>query len=116
LSDFTVELRPHKGMVRTKIGMQEKTLPQDVVIIHYEEDGEDKLIWAGYVSHNDVAGISLIVKGFTDEQLSEIKEAVDALRAKDGKPPTVRISQLKTIDENQYRVEVEDDAASEDDL
>jgi len=111
---FKVELRPHKGKKKTQLGLVEVTLPQDVVMIHVPE--REHPIWSGYVGIGKKAGIALIIKGLAEEQLVEIKKQVDVIRAEKGLPPTTGINQLKSIDQNQYKVVTEPDIDDDDDI
>jgi sensor domain CHASE-containing protein len=110
---FTVELREHKGRKMTDLGMVEVSNNQDIVFI-INDDGTE--VYAGYVGHAKKAHISLILRDLVDEQLEEIKRQVDVIRESRDLPATTAITKLRSIDQNQYKVEIEDDKPTEDDL
>jgi len=102
--DVEVELKPHKGFQMTAIGQVEVTLPQKVVFINGK--------WAGYVGDEPGARINLIVEGLPQELVDVIKAKVDALKAG---IPSVAITQVKTIQQNDVALVREDEPEDEED-
>ncbi len=72
IEEIEVELKPHKGMVQTAVGVVEHVLPQSVIFVNGK--------WAGYVGDEPGSHISIILTGLPDAVLQEIKRKVDELR------------------------------------
>lgn len=86
--ELEVELRPHKGKVRTPAGEITVRLPQDIIFINGHQ--------SGYVGTDAGSQINLIVGGLPQEALDFVKKKVDELREE----ATGKVAQITTLAEN----------------
>jgi hypothetical protein len=107
IDQITVELKPHIGNMPTAVGPMQVRLPQSVIFVNG--------VWAGYVADAPGSHINIIHSDIPAEVLEVVKAKVDQLRGS----VSTAISQVKTIEKNDVRLErvtESDDSLADEDI